>query len=207
MKLSGNAVRFILYVGAIVCAILLLLQGVKLDSEWLRAVNLTVGAVVGLVWVFDRYVWRWAVVRKIFPRRLVRGTWQGELVSDWVDPKTRKGLSPISVYLVIDQTYSEVTASLLTSESKSRSMIATLDDPARGQCLLSAIYMNTPELLRQDESRIHRGGLVLEVAGSPPNRLEGSYWTDRGTRGQMTFDSYSHQLFEVYEDARTASYS
>lgn len=204
---QGSAVRVILYLGAAICGTLLVLQGVKVETSWLRSLNIAVGAVTVLVWMFDRYAWRAPLVRRAVPRRLLRGTWRGTLISDWTEPDTGDGLEPIKVYLAVDQTYSDVMASLMTSESKSQSIVATLDDPSRGQCLLSAIYINTPELLRQDQSRIHRGGLVLEVSGKPADRLSGSYWTDRGTRGQLTLTGHTPTIHDSFAAAERGTFS
>jgi hypothetical protein len=94
----------------------------------------------------------------------------------------------------------------MTAQSKSRSINASFGDPARGQCILSAIYMNTPGLLLQDQSRIHRGGMILEVSGRPVRLLEGFYFTDRDTKGELQFDEYSPKIYEDVDNARQGQY-
>lgn len=44
------------------------------------------------------------------------------------------------------------------------------------------------QLSVQDRSRIRRGSACLSVHGNPVECLEGSCWTDRDSKGEMTFD-------------------
>jgi hypothetical protein len=38
----------------------------------------------------------------------------------------------------------------------------------------------------RNRSAMHYGALQLSVAGSPPERIEGQYWTDRDTKGELS---------------------
>jgi hypothetical protein len=151
---------------------------------------------------FDRYAWKWRGVHRLTKRRVLHGTWKGTLQSDWVDPETRQRIAPIECYLVVHQTYSDIWTALFTADSTSRSATAGLSDPTRGQCLLSSIYQSSPKLLLQEGSPVHRGGLVLEIAGSPPTALEGSYWTDRKTKGQLDFHGHVGKTAERFDNAQ-----
>lgn len=176
-----------------------------------RGGDTSIGTLQGLLiigfFLFERYLWRAPLARRLVRRRIIRGTWKGSLASSWRDPETDGGVPPIEVFLVADQSYSSVSVSLLTSESSSRSIVATFSDPSRGQCALSALYMNTPRLLLQDRSRIHRGALMLEVSGTPPARLAGFYFTDRDTKGELVFTERSRKLHEDFGSAAADSYS
>jgi hypothetical protein len=108
--------------------------------------------------------------------------------------------------LAIDQTYSEVSVTLMTRESKSRTLLAVLDSPARSQCNLSGIYLNAPEILRREGSPIHYGGFILEVCGSPVERLEGSYWTSRASKGTLVLEGHSSRIFESFAQASAATF-
>ena len=180
---------------------LLILQGARVQASWLRYLGGVAGVIIVGVFLFDRYAWKWRGVHHLTKRRVLHGTWKGVLVSNWVDPKTDDVVPPKECYLVVHQTYSEVAVALMTEESGSRSITAGVHDPARGQCLLSAIYQNTPDLLIHDRSRIHRGGVVLEIAGSPPSSLKGYYWTDRDSKGEMRFEAHVARTADRFEDA------
>jgi hypothetical protein len=204
---SSNWIRAIVVLAAAIWAGILILQGVNLEGDWLKPLGGVIGVVTLLVLGFDRFAWRWPGVQRLSGRRLVRGTWRGELVSDWVDPDSGQTREPIPVYLAVEQTYSDVRLTLMTAESKSTTLTAALDNPARSECTLSGIYLNTPGLLQQETSPIHYGGMLLDVCGNPAGSLEGSYWTSRGTKGQMIFDVRSTKLFESFAAAERGEFS
>jgi hypothetical protein len=108
------------------------------------------------------------------------------LASQWIDPQTGSGIPPDpEVYLIIHQTYWTVSARLITRESKSHSIVASLDDTGGGTYGLFAIYRNTPRAALRARSPIHHGALMLDISGDPANVLEGHYWTDRTTLGEL----------------------
>jgi hypothetical protein len=203
---SAGWAKIVIYLAAAIWIAILVLRGTDVQAGWLTGIGGAAGAVVVALALFDQLLWRLPGFRLLARRRVLRGTWHGKLTSTYEDPETGERKPPIEVYLVVHQTYSEISASLLTSESKSQTITANFSDPARGQCLLSGIYMNTPELLRQDRSRIHRGGMILEVSGRPASLLKGFYFTDRDTKGELIFDEYSSKLYEDFEHARRGDY-
>lgn len=195
-------IQIVVFVSGALWLGLLILQGASVQVDWLRSLGGIAGVITMGVLVFDRYAWKWPGVHRLTHRRVLHGSWRGTLVSNWVNPGTGQGVPPTECYLVIHQTYSEISVALMTAESSSRSITAGVHDPARGQCLLSAIYQNTPDLLIQDRSRIHRGGVILEIAGSPPESLNGFYWTDRDSKGEMTFEEHSPKPAERFKAAQ-----
>lgn len=186
---------------------ILLLRGIDIQASWLTSLGGVAGVVVVAFFVFEHYLWRAPIVRRFVHRRIIRGTWRGTLATSWRDRKTGQPPAPMDAYLVINQSYSSISMLLMTQESSSRSIAASLSDPARGQCTVSGVYMNTPRLLIQDRSRIHRGALILEVSGDPPARLEGCYFTDRDTKGELIFDARSPQLHEDFGSATSDRYT
>jgi hypothetical protein len=194
-------------IAAVVWAGMLLLQGAALRASYLRPYSFAVGAVIFCFLVFDRWLWRLKPVASIAGRPVLRGTWKGLLTSTWIDPSTGKQIPPIGVFLVVRQYYSMLSMSLVTTESPSTSLVGALDAPRHGVPTVSATYRNTPRLLLQNHSRIHHGALVLEVHGSPPTRLTGSYWTDRDTKGELTFDGRSSKLHTDFASAAADAYT
>jgi len=200
--LTSGWIRIVVFLSGGIWFLLLILQGANAQASWLQALGGAAGIVVLLMLGFDRYAWKWRGVHRLTQRRILHGTWKGELQSEWVDPDTKQRIAPIECYLVVHQTYSDIWTALFTADSTSRSATAGLSDPTRGQCLLSSIYQNSPKLLFQVGSRVHRGALVLEIAGSPPTDLEGSYWTDRKTNGQLVFDRHACKTAPRFADAQ-----
>lgn len=39
-----------------------------------------------------------------------------------------------------------------------------------------------------ERSEVHHGSFKLDIGGQPVDRLEGYYWTDRNTMGELEFD-------------------
>ena len=76
-----------------------------------------------------------------------------------------------------------------------------------GRYQIAGVYTNKPQThLRGDRSEIHQGGLILNTHGpaNRPDMLTGEYWTDRKTKGQMTFTKRLARLFTRFEDAEQA---
>jgi hypothetical protein len=92
--------------------------------------------------------------------------------------------------------------SLITNESKSTSMIASVDGNGDGTYGLFAIYRNTPRAAVRHRSPIHHGALMLDVSGQPPTLLEGFYWTDRTTMGELNMQVRFKRLVNDYAAGR-----
>lgn len=162
------------------------------------------GSAAGLfVLLYDHYLWRAPLVGwRISGRPDLRGTWRGTLASNWKDPETGKQIDPDpEVYLVVRQTFWAIGAVLMTKESKSCSTTATVEDDGCGQFQFVAQYRNTPRASVRPRSEVHHGSFKLDVAGRPVDRLEGYYWTDRSTMGELEFDSHSMRAVDSFKHA------
>lgn len=116
-----------------------------------------------------------------------------------MNPKTGERIAPdTEVYLVVRQTLWTVSANLITRESKSCSTAATIEDDGCGQYQLTALYRNVPRASVRDRSEVHHGAFKLDIGGETVDRLEGYYWTDRGTMGEFEFDTRYPQLVESH---------
>lgn len=153
-----------------------------------------------LAW--DRWVWKWKAAQAIpGVSRNLSGTWRAQLESFWIDPATGKSPARKTVYLVIRQTSSTVTVTLISDESKSKSTLARVVHE-NGSWLLHYVYTNEPRLQVRGNSPIHHGSAVLSVSGSPANRLEGGYWTDRDSKGQLKLTKRSGKLAADFAEAK-----
>jgi hypothetical protein len=173
-------------------------------GELLKPLGAATSVVSLFVLALDHYLWRvpW-IGRKITKRPDVRGTWKGTLSSHWIDPATDKRIDPDpEVYLVVRQTFWRVSANLITRESKSCSTTATIDDDGCGQYQLTALYRNTPRAAVRHRSEVHHGAFKLDISGQPVGWLEGYYWTDRNTMGELEFDERFTEAVESFADAQ-----
>lgn len=180
-------VQVVAFVVVAVFAAGIWLTGDQVKVGWLRFYSVAVLAAVGLIALWDRWLWRLPFAQRFFsvPRDL-GGTWKGVLTSFWVDPETGTSPRPKPAFLVVRQTSSKVSVALLTDESSSRSSLAavTMSD---GITSLDYFYLNLPDSRYRDRSPIHPGSVSITVTGRPASRLKGKYWTDRDTRGELDF--------------------
>lgn len=195
-------------IAAIVWGILLILKGTSLSIKLFDPFSTVTGVLVVILGFFDKWAWRW----KIFYPWLVstpylQGTWKGQLISDWLDPETKQPIAPIEAYLVIKQSFSSLHANLLTKESSSELLSGEVVKNADGTWSVVGIYRNTPKLLIRDRSPMHHGGIILRVKGKSPVGLEGQFWTDRGTKGELYLSGHNKNTFFDYGTAAIAVYT
>lgn len=89
-----------------------------------------------------------------------------------------------SATLDIWQTFLSIHIIMKRSESRSRSVSAFLDD-IFGETQLTYCYLNEPRTEFRDRSKIHYETATLCV--NDPQNISGKYYTDRCTRGDITF--------------------
>lgn len=198
--ISRTRVSFIVAIVIGVFAIGIVATGDAAQIAWLRFYPGAVTIVVVAIAAWEHWLWRWPIVQRL-PGvvRDIRGTWKGELESFWKD---EPGASPSKkpVYLVVRQTASVVSVSLLTNESRSASSLATVSSDGT-TVSLDYLYLNWPDLRVQEKSRMHHGSASLIVSGTPADRLRGQYWTNRDTKGELDFTSRALQLAEDFDGA------
>lgn len=197
--------------GFLIRTIVLIVSGVFLLGSWIQTGSPTTSllslfssavlAVTILLWVWDQWLWRIKPVQMIsaVPRD-IRGTWKGHLESLWNDPEINEPPEPKTVYLVVRQTCSEISITLISNESTSESSIARLARE-NGSWVLHYMYTNESELDLRHKSPIHHGSSVYMVSGKPAKRLKGNYWTDRDSKGRLTLSERKKHLADDYEGA------
>lgn len=175
--------------GFAIAALVLAGNGWVIPASFFAPVSIVVSVLSGALLFWDGLLWRWLPARLV-GRPDLRGTWRGEIL--------RKGEATIVMYLVVDQTFSRVAYRTFTAESCSASVAASLDE-SNGQFQLVALYSNTPDLRLQDRSRPHRGAVWLRVH---EETLEGAYWTDRDTKGELRFARISRKAAGSFVSAK-----
>ena len=207
MKLERLQIKVFLAMAVLLWWIVLLIQGTVVGWDHLRPFGTVVGFLVGGGVAFERWLWRHPWLHGWFVKRPdLRGTWRVELQSDWIDPETNVGVPLIICYIGVSQTLSTLQMHLMTPESESW-FIGKSITPSRSKVgyRVAGVYTNEPKMhLRGKRSEIHRGGLLLETHGlaNRPDTLTGEYWTDRKTKGEMTFTERLPDVFTRFEDAK-----
>jgi hypothetical protein len=179
-------IQMIVYTTILVFSGLILLDGGSLEWSYLRYASAAVFASTLSWMVWDRFLWATPLGQRLASTPPdIRGTWRGTLKSQWIDPETGSAVDLKPAYLVIRQTATTVSATLITDEQKSKSQLGEVmpgEDPE-----LVYMYTGKPRHELQHRSRIHHGSTSLQIVGSPATRLHGHYWTDRGSQGGLDF--------------------
>ncbi len=187
----------VLLLAGLLWLLLLFIDGVAVQLSWLRQWSDVAPLVLVAIGGFDKWLWRWPIINRWFARRpVLLGTWRVLL--------TPIGGNGTVAYMVVRQTYSRLGMRLLTPESQSDLVAGEVIRAPDGLYQVVGIYSNRPKLPIRDRSPIHYGAFLVDIHGNPPTRLDGSYWTDRDTKGTMVFTKRRAQLFSTYGEAARA---
>lgn len=196
-------VQVVIGIAVVVFAAGILLSGDQPNPGWLRFYSAAVTAALVVLAAWDRWLWRLGPVQRIssVPPNL-SGTWKGTLTSFWNDPEAGTPPPPKDAYLVIRQTASAVSVTMLTDEMKSRSSSSTISGED-GDRTLDYMYLSKPDSRLEHRSRIHHGSTSLDLTGRPVSRLRGRYWTNRDSRGELDFRDRVSATADDFESAAT----
>ncbi|SRR6266849_6026472 len=203
-KLKSNAqIKIAVFLSVFLLVLVLYLQGQSIIKPSFDAVSWIATIVVFALVLWDKWVWRWKFLYPLSQKPDVRGTWKAELNSFWVDPKTNQMRGKIEVYIVFRQTFSKLDIRLFSSESSSVSLSANVCTDDEGVHTIATTYLNTPSLEHLSHSPISHGGMLLNVRGGKVvKQIDGKYWTDRLSRGELKMSEHSPNLAVGFDDAR-----
>jgi hypothetical protein len=159
-----------------------------------------------VAYAFERRGWR---AQWLHPRWVATpvaiGTWRGELLYKWEGGG--EALPSKVVYLTVRQTLTTVSVRLLSDESNSEQVAGGIATGESGYPIIAYLYRNKPGIaLRHETSNIQYGGALVEIVGDPATALRGEYWTERKTKGSLTFREHAHAIAQTYEDAAKLTY-
>lgn len=198
----------LVFIMAIIWGILLMLQGTPLSIDLFKPFSNVTGVLVILLAFFDKWAWHWRIFYPwLVSTPYIDGTWKGKIHSNWVNPKTKPKIESIDAYLVIRQKFSKVHARLITKESNSELLAGEIIKNSDETWQFVSAYRNTPKMMIRERSPIHHGAMILSIKGQPPIGLDGQYWTDRNTQGEITFSGFNKKKFEDFSSASTAKYT
>lgn len=147
-------------------------------------VSTTISINIILWMLFIAWAWKWKIFYPwLVPFPNLSGDWEGTIKSNWKE----KELEPISIEVSITQNFFNVQVRIKTKESRSYSIGASFDiDNERGFQQLFYTYLNTPKAGVRERSEIHYGSTILNFDGFKVTKMDGEYWTDRETTGEIT---------------------
>lgn len=168
-------------------AVFLGVKGESVSSVWLTSLGFSVAVVSASVALFDWYFWRLRFFQGWFVHRpnLV-GAWHATIRSLYEEDGER--VAPIEAEVLVKQSHSSIHMTVETKESTGRLVTGEIIRGADGSYEFVGIYNNVPRLeIKQAGSQTHDGAFRLQIRGNPssPSKILGTYWTDRGTAGEM----------------------
>ena len=198
------------FIGIVLAAlvVVLFMQGRPVPaSDFYNAFSYVVTGVAFILVLWERYLWHWwPLYPYLHKKPNLKGTWKGQINSNYSDPETKEMKPPIEVYIVVRQTYSSIDVRLFSAESSSVSLSGSFYSDNADLYTLACTYRNTPTILRRKKSPISHGGLLLSVRGTPTYQLDGEYWTDRNTAGEITFDTRADEEAHDFVQAQRFKY-
>ena len=152
----------------------------------LTHVSTTISINIILWMLFIAWAWKWKIFYPwLVPFPNLSGNWEGTIKSNWKE----KELEPIPIEVSITQNFFNVQVRIKTKESRSYSIGASFDiDNERGFQQLFYTYLNTPKAGVRERSEIHYGSTILNFDGFKVTKMDGEYWTDRETTGEITLN-------------------
>jgi hypothetical protein len=198
----------LVFVATIIWGVLLIWQGTSLSIDLVKPFSNVTGVLILILAFFDKWAWHWRIFYPwLVSTPYIDGTWKGKISSTWVNPKTNRQVKSIDAYLVIRQKFSKVYATLITKEANSELLAGEIIKKPDETWQFVGTYRNTPKIRIRDRSPIHQGSMILSIKGQPPIGLEGQYWTDRNTQGEITFSGFNKKKFEDFSSASIAKYT
>lgn len=150
--------------------------------NWLVSPPSVAGAFALLYAGFNRYAWHWrpALALGLSSVPSVRGTYEGELLTDYTDQS-----EPLTVRIVVDQTWTEMSIRLDVldqASSTSTSTAAALHRLGNGNCRLIYTYSNKSDPVRGDVDMSDHDG-ATEVTVDADGTWKARYFNYRMRRG------------------------
>jgi len=196
-------VKTIIYTAVAVWAIALLVTGQKLSSDLLRPLSTVTSIVVLLSIAFELWLWKLPFLHGwLVKRPVLTGTWRAELRSNWKDAGWAS-IPTIEGFVVIRQTFLNLSLRLLTKESSSHLVGTEIVCSVDGQYCVSGVYRNEPRYQDRSHSQMHFGAVWLQVIDTAAQKLQGHYWTDRNTAGEMLLTDRRKPKFQDFNSAQS----
>jgi hypothetical protein len=156
-----------------------LLKKCNFEFPWWFSLPIDTMGLYGVFYfLFDRYVWRWTVLRKLYLTKVpdISGKWKGK-----VTPTPTNGASaglavPTDIDFTIHQTWAELLICGRTALSKSRSLSGNFI--ISDERSISYEYTNEPANDAPSTMHVHRGTAILTLSEDGKS-LEGEYYSGR----------------------------
>jgi hypothetical protein len=137
----------------------------------------------------------------------LRGTWQVKLQSNQKDPVTNLYVNPTITYLVLRQKLLTLNARMFTSDSTSDFIATRIKKAKDGTYNYIAVYRNESNISVRDNSPMHYGALLLSIQLGLATNLDGHYWTDAGSQGELRSVAHNTSYAGSFNHAQSLSWT
>ncbi|KRB80091.1 hypothetical protein ASE01_00870 [Nocardioides sp. Root190] len=190
MTTIKNSVRITaLAISAIYTGVLFLSE-VELDT-WAKRIIAALPTIAAFAVVaYDRWLWKLGPALQLHQTPHLGGLWKATLTPHQDSHIPEGGnRGPIDAFVVVEQTFWSVSVALFTVESKSYSRTSTfIKHGESSQRSLSFLYDNEPRIEHRVRSPRHVGACEISTPRGEPTRLQGYYFTDRLTKGELVLE-------------------
>ncbi|WP_282005541.1 hypothetical protein [Propioniciclava sinopodophylli] len=204
MNSTAKVARFTALGVSAVWAAILFLTGLDLHDNTRTGLSYLPSIAGLLVVLFDLWLWKLPGVSRLTGRPHLWGTWNVKL------QPSAHALIPeggnreaIPGVMIIEQTFWTAAVQFYTRESASSSISTTIVDKTDSKQAKSLLftYANSARQEHRHRSHEHSGTCRLDVTGTTPSSLSGTYWTDRMTAGDMTLTLVDRTVDRARVDA------
>lgn len=155
-------------------------------------------AIVGIN-VFNKYIWKLSIVRKMFSIELpcIEGRWEGTLLSTYTQYKKKH-----KIVIEFSQTLTRTSVWYYDENAITHSIIAdTVLDEDRGPAKILCIYDNNPIINRDTGLHRHIGVMELFVLADE-NKIKGTYFNNpvqKNTYGEIDIKLVSRKRLKIFK--------
>ncbi|MBD2078283.1 hypothetical protein H6F86_31230 [Phormidium sp. FACHB-592] len=155
---------------------------------------------ITLFWAFFfRWGWKLRLLKRIFPKPNLNGTWVGTLTSDWKDTKGNT-VGPLDFVVVVRQSFLHIHATTFTASFVARTYAESLIlDNDRG--VKEFVYLYAQDNTTPGEENNREGAAELRIVESDATTLTGRYWSNAKTNGRVEVERVSLQHAEDFQSA------
>jgi hypothetical protein len=199
---SDAQTKIVVFLTVVLLIGTLYLQGHSVIKPSLNAYSWIATTITAVLVAWNKWLWRIKLLYPLSKMPDVRGTWKAELSSFWKDPKTGQARGKIDVYLVFRQSFSSLDIRLFSAESCSVSLSANVVTDGEGVHTIATTYRNEPSLAHLAHSPISHGGMLLSIRGEKDvKQIDGKYWTDRQSMGEIRMTERSPKIASGFDEA------
>lgn len=178
-EIQSKFTKKVVWITVIIFCIRCFISGIKIITEFslydlygYTGEAIAISALIMLI--YEKILWKYNPFEET---PVLKKRYKGLLLSTY-DGIARKA------NLEIKQTLLSINIVFTTKESKSKSISSSIEK-IQDEWQLTYCYLNVPKAKVRDRSAIHYGTALLCIEN--PEELQGQYFTDRKTTGDMTF--------------------